>query len=59
MADETTTTALMCEACGETHSPDAPGRMVTADGCEICPSCAADLRAEWEAMSDEEKARYA
>ena len=50
---------LRCEGCGATFAPGAPGAGRTSDGCDICPECWPGLMADWDALSDEERTRYA
>ena len=50
---------LRCECCETTAPAGTPGWCVTADPCDLCPGCASDLWDEWDAMSDEEREKYA
>lgn len=44
-SEQTTARPRICEGCGCSYPHRAPGSYTDEDGCEICPECAADLRA--------------
>lgn len=49
----------ICECREQTFSADTDGWCVDAEGVELCPGCAADIRAEWANLSEDERRRYA